>query len=409
MLAARQAEVPAVALPLAPANEERRWAAARLGVAIAGFCSFVGLYATQPLLPSIMELFGVGRATAALTVSAPTIAVAIASPFAGLFATRFGHRRVMILAVSLLAVPAFLSATANGIAALVAWRFLHGLVVPFAYVVALAYVAEEWPAEGLGRAMSALVTGNVIGGFSGRFLSGIVAQWGGWRASFLVLGTLTAIGAYAASRTLPSGGAGRRPQAVAGGFRLGVLLREPRLVATFAVGFNVLFTHVAVFTYVTYFLAGPPFRLAAGTIAWIFVVYLVGAGVTPVAGRWIDRVGSRRAVATAVTVAAAGALLMLVPALPAVGVGLAATCTAAFVSQAASTAFLRTAAPRDARSAASGLYVCCYYVGGAVGGVLPAAAWHLGGWAACVALVVSVQVVTFAITWRFWRTAGERA
>jgi len=38
-----------------------------------------------------------------------------------------------------------------------------------------------------------------------------------------------------------------------------------------------------------------------------------------------------------------------------------------------------------------------------VGGVLPAALWHLGGWPACVALVAAVQLVTLVIAWRFWR------
>ena len=68
-------------------------------------------------------------------------------------------------------------------------------------------------------------------------------------------------------------------------------------------------------------------------------------------------------------------------------------------------------APAGARSAASGLYVSSYYLGGAVGGVLPAVAWHLGGWPACVALVAALQLATIALAWRFWRPARavERA
>jgi YNFM family putative membrane transporter len=275
--------------------------------------------------------------------------------------------------------------------------------VPFAYAVAVGYIAEEWPADGIGRAMSALVTGNVIGGFSGRVLSGAAAQWGGWRASFVVLGLLTAAGACAASRALPRTGGARPPSLARGSLQLGVLLHEPRLLATFAVGFNVLFTLIATFTYVTFHLAAPPFHLGTTALSWIFVVYLVGALVMPFAGRWIDRVGSRRAISTALAGAVLGGVLTLVPSLWCVELGLAATCTAVFVSQAASTSFLRTAAPPEARSAASGVYVSFYYLGGAVGGVLPAAVWHVGGWPACVALVAAVQLATLAIAWRFWR------
>ncbi|HEX7488730.1 MAG TPA: hypothetical protein VF341_07480, partial [Anaeromyxobacteraceae bacterium] len=53
-----------------------------------------------------------------------------------------------------------------------------------------------------------------------------------------------------------------------------------------------------------------------------------------------------------------------------------------------------------------GLYISAYYLGGAVGGVLPAAAWHLGGWNGCVGLVVAVQLTTLALAVRFW---GDRA
>jgi predicted MFS family arabinose efflux permease len=74
-----------------------------------------------------------------------------------------------------------------------------------------------------------------------------------------------------------------------------------------------------------------------------------------------------------------------------------------FVSQAASTAFLRVVAPAGDRPAASGLYVSAYYLGGAAGGILPAVAWHLGGWPACVALVAVFQLATIALVWRFWR------
>ncbi len=57
--------------------------------------------------------------------------------------------------------------------------------MPGIIAVMLAYVHEEWAGRGVGRAMSAYVTGTVIGGFLGRFISGIVATHWHWRATFL--------------------------------------------------------------------------------------------------------------------------------------------------------------------------------------------------------------------------------
>ena len=181
-------------------------------------------------------------------------------------------------------------------------------------------------------------------------------------------------------------------------------LAEPRLLATFAVGFMVLFTLVATFTYVTFHLSAPPFALGTSALSYLFTVYLVGAVVTPFAGRWIDRVGSRRAITLTLTAAVAGGALTLARSLPAVVAGLTVISTAVFVSQAATTTYLRTAAPARARGAASGLYVSLYYLGGAAGGVVPAAAWQVGGWPACVGLIALVQVATIAVARIAWRS-----
>jgi len=57
----------------------------------------------------------------------------------------------------------------------------------------------------------------------------------------------------------------------------------------------VLFTQVAMFTYVTFHLGAPPHNLTTAALGWLFIVYLIGAAVTPIAGRWIDMNGHRRA------------------------------------------------------------------------------------------------------------------
>jgi predicted MFS family arabinose efflux permease len=402
--------------PAPPARPEPAAAVARPGralfaFALAGFCSFLGFNATMPLLPLLQQVFGVGKAEAALTVSAPPIAVALTSPFVGWITQRLGHRRTIVTALLILPVPALLAATAQSMHALIVWRFLQGLVVPGIYAVTMAYLSAEWPPGGLGQAMSALITGNVVGGFAGRFLSGIAADHlGGWRASFVLVGVLTAIAAVTATRLLPRDRVPRAARAAdAARPRPRDVLGEPRLLATFAVGFMVLFSFTATFTYVTFHLSAPPFRLGTSALSYLFTVYLVGAVVTPLAGRWIDRVGSRHAISVALGVAVLGGALTLLPSLAAVVVGLTALSTAVFVSQAASTTFLRTAAPPRARSLASGLYVSLYYVGGAMGGVVPAFAWRIGGWTGCVAFIGAVQVATILVARRAWRKAAAPA
>ena len=372
-------------------------------VLLAGVCAFVNLYATQPLLPVLARAFGVGKAQAALTVSAPTIAVALASPFAGVLADRVGRRRVIVASVFLLTIPTALAATSGSITALVAWRFLQGLAVPGVHAVAIAYIGEAWEGGGIGRALAALVTGNVVGGFIGRVLAGMTADWLGWRGAFVVLALATLAGAIGVWRWLPEPRRRRSSPASTPARRSLRALATGRLVATYAVGFNVLFTLVATFTYVTFYLSDPPFSLGPVALSWMFVVYLAGAFVTPFAGRWLDRVGPRPTLLGAVACGIAGGAITLVPHLWSVALGLVLCCSAAFVSQSASTSFLHRAAPRDAVASASGVYVSSYYLGGSAGGILPAFAFQAGGWPACLGLIALVQLVSAVIATRAWR------
>src|SRR3546814_10530569 len=95
-------------------------------------------------------------------------------------------------------------------------------------------------------------------------------------------------------------------------------LGNRRLVATYAIGFAVLFSLVATFTYVNFHLAAPPFRLSPAALGAVFTVYLVGVVVTPLSGTWIRRFGRRATVAAGIACSVTGLLMTLIPTLPVV-------------------------------------------------------------------------------------------
>jgi MFS family permease len=170
----------------------------------------------------------------------------------------------------------------------------------------------------------------------------------------------------------------------------------------------VLFTQIAMFTYVTFHLAAPPFLLSTTALGWLFTVYLAGAVITPISGRWINRYGHRAALAIAMALGVGGSLLTLGRHLPEVVAGLALVCSGVFIAQAAANGYIGVAARSD-RGLAVGMYATFYYVGGSVGGALPSLFWTTGGWPACVALIVVVQMATAALGWTFWRPARALA
>ena len=385
------------------AKRRRTWA-----VAFAGFSAFLGLYATQPLLPMLAQLFQAGKTTVSLTLTAATLGVAIAAPLVGSVADRWGRKRVMVYSASLLALATLLDATATGLPSLIFWRFLQGLFTPGVFAVTVAYVQEEWSEGGAGGAMAIYVTGTVTGGFTGRMVSGLVASRWNWHWAFVLLGAMGAAAAFVLQAWLPRErhftGRAQGASLLAG---VGGHLRDPRLLATFAAGFGVLFSLIATFTYVTFHLAAAPFRLGPMGIGLLFCTYLFGAAVTPPCGRAIDRYGHRAALAMAMGLGACGMLLTLIPNLGLVVAGLAVCCSGMFVAQAAATSYIGLAA-NQGKALAVGLYVTCYYVGGSVGAELPGILWRFGGWPACVALVILVQLATILVTSACWSRPGTK-
>jgi len=386
-------------------------------VIVAGYAAFVDLYATQPLLPLLARAFHASAFDVSLTVTAPAVAVGVAAPIVGRLADRVGFRRVIVGSAIALTVATALAATSTTLAQVIFWRFVQGVMTPGIFASAIAYIHEVWPPTHAGRATAAYMTGTILGGFTGRAVAGVVAADISWPAAFVALAILNAAVAVILWQTLPDDrvlGRGTKPRKHEAsthepGFRDFVfpsqivdLFKNKALVATFAVGFCVLFTQVAMFTYVTFHLAAPPFNLSTVALGWLFVVYLVGAAVTPAAGRWIDAYGHRLGIGLAMGIGGAGALATLAPSLAMIIAGLAMCATGVFIAQATTSSYIGAVTTRD-RALAVGLYSTFYYAGGSTGAALPAALWTRGGWPACVGLVVAVQAFGVAVAMTCWR------
>ncbi|HEX4064972.1 MAG TPA: MFS transporter [Acidobacteriaceae bacterium] len=380
-------------------------------VCVCGLFAFLNLYATQPLLPLFAHLFHASEASVGLTVSASTLGVALAAPIFGALTERLSRKRVILVSILILAAPTLLAATAPGLRTLIFWRFLQGLALPGIFATIITYVGEEWRRESIALVMSMYVSSTALGGFLGRFITGIVADQFGWRWSFIVLGGLTLLGAALIARWLPPESPAL-PAPAAGphtnGLRVAIShFRNTRLLATFAVGFGMLFTLVSTFTYVTFYLSDPPFRLSTLGLSNIFAIYLIGLAVTPFGGYLVTRIGMRRGILLAILLSMTGAAVTLSHSLWIVILpGLGLVCTGVFIAQSTAASYLRLAAPRGGRVSAAGLYLSCYYIGGTVGGVVPGWLWRIGHWPACVALTQATLLIMFVVALTGWRNAG---
>jgi MFS transporter, YNFM family, putative membrane transport protein len=362
----------------------------KVAVAIAGFCAFLNLYSPQALLPALAREFGVGAAEISTIMTASALAIALTAPFTGAIADVLGRKRVITAAMLAVVVPMAGAALARDVGELIAWRFAQGLLLPPIFAVTVAYIGDEWPPAQVAGVAGIYIAGSSLGGFCGRFVPGVLGDLIGWRGAFLVLAALSFAGAVLLALLLPREKGFVRSEGLAASARhMLAHLRNPQLLATYAIGFGVLFNFIAVFTYVSFHLAAPPYNFSSTLLGAIFVTYLAGTAVAPTTGWMMARLGRRRFVLAVIAVWAGGAMLMLAPPLPAILAGLVLCAVCGMLCQTVATGYV-TAIAKEGRSSAVGLYVTAFYIGGSMGAFLPGLAWDAGGWPAAVAMVLAM-------------------
>ena len=374
-----------------------------------GFFAFLNVYSMQAVLPLVMQDFHASPLQAGATVGATVLAVALVSPFIGMSSDALGRKGVLCVSMFGLTVPTALIPAAGSLDLVVVLRFLQGLFIPGIVVSFLAYIAEEFSFDAVARITGIYVGGTVMGGFSGRFITGHASDLLGWRGAFLSLAAMNFIGAVLTVWLLPPSRHFVARRDVASALcTLGHHMHNPRLLAACAVGFCVLFSLVGTFTYVNLLLTYAPFNLSVAGLANVFCVYLVGVVVTPLAGRFMVRLGFRRALLCALGMSSAGLLLTLLPSLAVVIVGLTICSSGVFICQTATISFIAESVS-EGRSLATGLYYMSYYAGGAFGTWIAGLAYEGWGWDGSVLALIVGQMLAATIAWFAWRRPVVRA
>jgi MFS transporter, YNFM family, putative membrane transport protein len=382
--------------------------ALRLAAGLAGYCTFINLYSPQAILPLLSGEFGAGPAEISTIMTAGTLAVALMAPFAGTAADVLGRKRVIVTSMLLLSVPTLMAAIAPTLSALIFWRFVQGLTMPPIFAVTIAYIGDELPPLEATSAAGVYMSGASLGGFSGRFVTGILADIIGWRGAFICLAVMTLAGALAASVLLPRERKFVRSEGLlASAKQMLRHFRNPQLVATYAVGFGTLFNFIATFTYISFRLAAPPYNMSPTLLGVIFVVYLAGSALTPFTGWAVGRFGRRPFMIGIIGVWIGGIALTLAGPLWVILLGLTLCAGCGLLCQAVSTGYVAITA-QAGRSSAVGLYVTSFYLGGSFGAAMGGLAWTHAGWPACVILVALMLTVIGSIVTFVW-TRSERS
>ncbi len=347
------------------------------------WATFATINITQPVLPVLQEEFGGTASAASLTMSAVILGMALANPPFGILADRFSLRRLILMGGLMVAATSFVCAISHSLWFLVVARFVQGLFIPCLSTCVAAYLSLYMPLAQLNVVMGAYVSATVAGGLSGRLLGGWLHQLLHWRYAFVVAGLILIGATLAATRWLPYGD--RTETAAPGDWSLRPILAQPELRMIFLVSFGAFGAFSSTFNYLPFYLTGPPFQVSTKIVTMLYLTYLAGIIVGPLAGNLSNRIGNGTTMILGSLVFAAALAITLIQSKIAIVAALIGVCAGFSAIHAAAAGALNRKLTKG-RGRANSLYLLFYYMGGAVAITLSGYAYCWAGWRSVVTL-----------------------
>jgi MFS transporter, YNFM family, putative membrane transport protein len=394
---------------VAPAPKTR-FSSTPIIIGMVGFLTLVDLFAIQAILPTLADRFQTSPSAIGLAANASTLGMAAAGLAMAFVGGRINRRAGVWVSLAALSVPTLLLAAVQDLQLFSLLRIVQGLFMASAFSLTMAYLAERCTAAQSATALAAYITGAVVSNLVGRLVSGTLADSFGVATNFVFFAGLNLVGAllvfiaFKKATPMSSGADGARsPLRVMTGH-----LKNTCLLASFGIGFLILFAFIGAFTYVNFVLAREPIALSPMSLGLVYFVFLPSMFTTPLAGKIAGRYGARLSFFASLGFALIGLPMLLSTALPVVLAGLVIVGVGTFFAQATATGFVGRAAKYD-RAAASGMYLASYYLGGLAGAAVLGRVFDRAGWPATVAGVAVALSLAGVLAATLKETTAEPA
>lgn len=284
-----------------------------LALFAAGFITFANLYITQPLMPQFSKDYGVSPAIASLSLSAATGVLAFSLLLFGSLSEAWGRKKLMTFSIFAASILTIIVAFSPSFEIVLLLRMLQGFVFAGVPAIAMAYLGEEMEPSSLGAAMGLYISGNAIGGLSGRIIMGTMTDLFNWQIGMIALGLLSLVICCYFVWALPeSKHFEPRPLQFKSLTRsLFQHLKNSELLCLFGIGFTLMGSFVTMYNYIGFKLVEAPYNLSTALVGWIFIVYLVGSWSSAWFGSLSDKFGRQRVLYWGVVIMSSGCLLTM--------------------------------------------------------------------------------------------------
>ncbi len=353
--------------------------------------SVASIYYSQPMLDIISKQFNVGIGSVGMVPMLTQAGYALGILLLAPLGDRHDRRTIILIKGLLLMAALLLCGFSGGLNALLIASFVTGLTATVAQDIVPASAALA-PERSRGKTVGTVMTGLLVGILLSRVVSGVVAEYFGWRTMYLVAAGAVLLISLALWRVLPS-------------FKPGTSVSYPRLLLSLAhlwqhhqtlrraaiaqgllsVGFSAFWSTLAL-------MLSEKFHFDSAVAGAFGLAGAAGALAAPLAGSVADRIGPARVTQYGASlVMVSFALMFLLPILPVPAqIGLIIISTVGFdlgvqATLVAHQTLVYSLAP-EARSRLNALMFTVVFIGMATGAALGSLALAHFGWTGVVTL-----------------------
>ena len=370
---------------------------AMVAMLFVGLAIFSGLYSTQAMLPTFVEVLGFTPTEAALTVSAATGALALCIVPLSILSERFGRGRLLVISAVLATILAFaVPLVGENVLAIIAVRALQGAVLAGAPAVAMAWLSEELDEDILPRAMGLYIAGNTLGGIAGRLIPTGLLDFTGWRGALLGSAAVSAIFAILFVILLPKQ-ENFRPKKLHFKAEIRAMInhwRNLELGLLFLFAFLGMGAFVSMYNFITFQLIHH-FGLPVTLTGLVFLMYLAGTWSSARVGTIINKYGHSKTFVVSAVLYALGIVMTIGP-LPVLLAGMFIFTAGFFAAHSTASGWVGQAAATN-RAEASSMYLLCYYAGSSAVGAASGLVFEATSWTGFIAFISCFTVAVIFI------------
>jgi len=358
---------------------------ATLALCVGSFMIFANVYITQPLLPMLQHEFQISTLQAGWSFTITTLTLGISLLLYGPLSDALGRRGLMLISMAGATAITLLLGFVDSYCLLLLLRGLQGFFLAGLPAIAIAYMGDEFNSKALMLAVGLYISGNTLGGISGRLIGGGVGDWLGWSEAFRVMGLVSLCCVLLFALLLPKSKHFVQQPLHPGTMLLAMWrhLCNPLLLLVYLIGGFNFFIFINQYSYITFVLSAEPYNLSASWLGMLFVTYLSGTFGSAISGRLAQRYGQLQCIALGIAILMLGSCVTLVSDITAIVVGFFINSFGFFFAHSTASSWVSRHA-RQSKASASSLYLVFYYLGASSGSFYLDPFWRTQGWSGVV-------------------------